>query len=390
MENGMNLQEVKTAKDAEAFLKAPLAIYKNDAFWVRPMDNDVNAVFDVKKNKYFRHGEAIRWILTDDSGKCIGRVAAFINQKSAKTFEQPTGGMGFFECINDKKAAFILFDACHKWLQERGMEAMDGPINFGEKDRWWGLMIDGYSEPTYCMNYNLPYYKDLFDAYGFKTYYEQYCYHLPVNCVIPEKYQEKADRIKQNPAYTCEHIRKNELEKYTQDFLTIYNKAWGKHAGFKEMELPQAKAIMRSIKPIMEENLLWFTYYNGEPIGFFIMLPELNKIIRHLNGKMNNWGKLKFLWYRWRGVCDKTFGVIFGIIPEHQGKGVEGFIIMSAAAVIQKENRYKDLEMTWIGDFNPKMIHLVESLGATRCKTYATMRKLFDENKPFARAEIIK
>ncbi len=382
----MILTEVKTANDAHDFLKVPLRIYRNDSHWVRPLDKDLDAVFDTKKNKYFRHGECIRWILRDDNGELIGRVAAFINYKTAETFEQPTGGIGFFECNNDKNAAAIMFDVCRDWLKNKGMEAMDGPINFGEKDAWWGLLVDGFTDPTYRMNYNPPYYRELFEGYGFKTYYEQYCYHIPVHHQVPENYKKKADRIKENPAYRSEHIRKNNLEKYTQDFRTIYNKAWGKHVGFKDMEAAQAKAIMKSIKPIMEEELIWFAYFNNEPIGFFIMLPELNQIFKKLNGKLDWWGKIKFLFYKRMGVINKMFGVVFGIIPEHQGKGVEGYIIMSAADVIQKQTRYKDLEMTWIGDFNPKMIHLVESLGSTRCKTYITYRKLFDESKEFTRA----
>jgi hypothetical protein len=381
----MIVNEVKTPDDADDFLKVPLGIYKNDKHWVRPLDKDINAVFDKKTNKYFRHGECCRWILKDNKGILIGRVAAFINQKTANIFEQPTGGMGFFECINDKNAATLLFDECKKWLSNKGMEAMDGPINFGEKDAWWGLLVDGFTDPTYRMNYNPTYYRELFEAYGFKTYYEQYCYSLPVHQEVPENYKAKAERIMHNPSYRSEHIHKNNLEKFTEDFRIIYNKAWGKHAGFKDMEAPQAKAIMKSIKPIMEEELIWFAYFNNEPIGFFIMLPELNQIFKHLNGKLNWWGKMKFLWYKWRGVCNKMFGLVFGIIPEHQGKGVEGFIIMSAANVIQKQNKYKELEMTWIGDFNPKMIHLVESLGSTRYRTYITYRKLFDKNKEFSR-----
>lgn len=386
----MKIIEVNTIEEANKFIAVPFGIYRDDAHYIRPLDKDINEIFDKKKNKYFRHGLACRWIFVDDEKNLIGRVAAFINKKTSDTFEQPTGGIGFFECINDKEAAFLLFDTCKNWLMKREMEAMDGPINFGEKDRWWGLLVDGFTEPTYCMNYNPPYYKELFDAYGFKTYYEQYCYLLPVDCVIPEKYKEKADRIKHNPLYTCEHIMKYNLEKYTEDFRIIYNLAWGKHAGFKDMEPSQAKAIMKSIKPIMEEELIWFAYYDKTPIGFFIMLPELNQIFKHLNGNLNWLGKLKFLWYRWRGVCDKMFGVVFGIVPDHQAKGVEGFIIMNAAEIIQKQKKYKELEMTWIGDFNPRMIHLVESLGSTRCKTYITMRKLFDESKEFHRAPIIK
>jgi GNAT superfamily N-acetyltransferase len=385
----MHVKEVITKEDIQKFIEVPLSIYAGDPEWVRPLDQDIEAVFDKKKNKYFRHGEAIRWILLDKNQKVIGRTAAFIDRKLAKTFDQPTGGMGFFECIDSKEAAFLLYESCKKWLEERGMQAMDGPVNFGEKDKWWGLLTDGFFAPSYCTNYNPSYYKKLFDAYGFKTYFEQYNYLLKTDCVLPEKYAEKSDRVARDPNYHCEHIRLNALEKYAEDFRTIYNKAWGSHNNFKGMAREQALALIKMMKPIMDEELIWFAYYAKEPIGFFIMLPEINQIIRHLNGKLNWWGKLKFLWYRWRGECRKIFGIAFGIVPEHQSKGVEGFIIMAAARLVQPKGKYEEFEMTWIGDFNPSMIHLVESLGSKKVRTYCTLRKLFDENAPFKRAPII-
>ena len=130
----MQLVEVKDKKTAKQFLDVARIIYKDDTVWVCPMDSDINAVFNPVKNVFYSHGNAIRWILFDDNGKLIGRVAAFINEKKAFNFDQPTGGIGFFECINDEKAAFLLFDKCKEWLSKRGMKAMDGPINFGEND----------------------------------------------------------------------------------------------------------------------------------------------------------------------------------------------------------------------------------------------------------------
>src|SRR3712207_5526274 len=132
----MKIIEVSEQNESD-FIHVPCVIYKGDRKWIRPLNKDIEAVFDKKKNKFFRHGEATRWILKDDSNKPIGRIAAFINRKTANTFEQPTGGMGFFECIDNTDAAFKLFDTCKAWLQAKGMEAMDGPINFGEKDRFW-------------------------------------------------------------------------------------------------------------------------------------------------------------------------------------------------------------------------------------------------------------
>jgi GNAT superfamily N-acetyltransferase len=387
----MQIIEVKDNKNlAKEFLQLPVRLYKNDKNWIRPLDNDIEDIFNPRKNKYFRHGECTRWILQDDKGATIGRVAAFIDRKTAKTYDQPTGGMGFFECIDDKEAAFILFDICKKWLEERGMEAMDGPINFGDRDRWWGLLIDGFTEPNYGMFYHFPYYRALFEAYGFKLYFNQYTYARPVMKELSEKIADKADRIARNPSYSFSHLKVKELERYAEDFRTIYNKAWVKHKGVKEMPKAQAMTIMNKMKPVLDEEIVWFAYYDNEPVGFFIMLPELNQIFKHVNGKLDLIGKIKFVWHKWRGSCKKMFGVAFGIVPEHQGKGLEGAIVMAAAKKVQKSNfRYKDFEMNWIGDFNPKMMHVAESVGGDICKTHATFRKLFDETKPFKRAEII-
>jgi GNAT superfamily N-acetyltransferase len=394
----MRIAEVKDKETAREFLLLPVRLYKNEKNWIRPLDKDIEEIFDEEENKYFRHGEATRWILKNDQGETIGRVAAFINRKTAKATDYITGGMGFFECINNKEAAFKLFDTCKQWLEERGMEAMDGPINFGERDKWWGLLIDGFHEPNYCMPYHFPYYKELFESYGFKVYFEQYTYHMKVDTKLPELYAQKADRIARDPKYTFEHIRKNKLEKYAEDFRTIYNKAWVKHSGVKEMPKAQAMSIMKKLKPVLDENIVWFAYYDGAPVGFFIMIPELNQIFKYLNGqhpgkykgKINIMATMKFLWHKWRGSCKKMFGVAFGIVPEFQGKGLEGAIVMAAAKKIQPMGTYTDFEMNWIGSFNPKMIHICESVGSKVIKTHYTYRYLFDQTKEFRRAPVIE
>ena len=388
----MQLIEVNTPDLAQEFLMLQVRMYKKDRNYIRPLDKDINNVFDPKKNKLLRDGEAIRWILKDDKGKSIGRVAAFINKKTANTFEQPTGGMGFFDCINNQEAANMLFDACKNWLQERGMEAMDGPINFGDRDKWWGLLIDGFSAPNYGMHYNFPYYQQLFENYGFGLYFNQFTYYRKVEDPIPEKYREKAERIISNPAYTFRHMDKSDLKKYTEDFRTVYNKGWAKHEGVKAMSEAQAASIMNTLKPVIDERIIWFAYYNQDPVGFFIAIPELNKLFRYVNGEMNLWGKLKFIFHKWRGACNTMYGIVFGITPEHQSKGVEAAMIVEAGKFIQGNSSmpYVDLQMNWIGDFNPKMMHLVEQVGGRIYKTHATYRYLFDRTKEFKRAAIIR
>lgn len=388
----MKLLEVKDKGTVREFLQLPVRLYKNEKNWIRPLNQDIEAVFDPKKNKYFRHGECTRWILQNKQGETIGRIAAFINRKTAAKEEQPTGGLGFFECINDQQAADALFNKGKEWLQERGMEAMDGPINFGDRDRWWGVLAQGYDrEPNYCMPYNFPYYIDLFEAYGFKEYFKQFTYGRMVHeGGLSELVRAKAERLMREPRYSFRHMEKSKLEKHAEEFRTIYNKAWVKHKGVGEMPKAQAQSIMKQLKPILDERILWFGYYDNEPVAFFINLPEMNQVFKHLNGNLNWWGKLKFLYYKNFKPLEKMFGVVFGIVPEHQAKGVEAALVLSIAEYVwSKKLNYKFFEMNWIGDFNPKMMKVATDVGGEVYKIHHTYRFLFDRTKEFKRMPVI-
>jgi len=379
----MQMQEVKTDADKKAFLQVAIDIYKNDPNWIRPLDKDIEEVFDAEKNKFFKKGECTRWILRDDNGKAIGRIAAFVNKQYKN--EQPTGGLGFFECINDANAAYFMFDHCKQWLQARGMEAMDGPINFGERDKWWGLLVEGFYSPLYCMNYNPAYYKELFEGYGFKVYFNQICYARHVEDKVDEKYYKRHAEVAKDPNFKAVHIRTAELEKFARDFTYVYNKAWAGHGGGKTLEERQVQKMFKAMKPAMDENISWFAYYKDEPIAIWISLPDLNQYFKHMNGKFGLWQKLYFLFLKKFGKCNRFVGLVFGVIPEFQGKGIDTYIIIEGGNHIQKVHRYGDYEMQWIGDFNPKMMNIAESLGTHRSRLLSTYRYLFDRNKEFKR-----
>lgn len=379
--------EVLSAQDKRRFLELPLDIYRNDPNWIRPLDKDVEEVFDPAKNKFFKQGTCRRWLLLDDSGAPIGRIAAFVNKKYKN--EQPTGGIGFFECINRTEAAHFMFDHCRQWLQDQGMEAMDGPINFGERDRWWGLQVAGFQPPLYCMNYNPPYYQQLFESYGFQVYFDQICFALKAENRLQEKFYKRHEELSKDPNYRSAHVRKGQLDKFAADFTYIYNKAWASHGGGKTLEERTVRKMFQKMKPVMDESLIWFAYYRDEPIAMWVNLPDLNQYFQHLNGQFGLLHKLKFLWLQRFGACSRFVGLAFGIIPEFQGKGVDGFLIIEGANVIQQMNKYTDYEMQWIGDFNPKMINIAESLGTYRSRQLCTYRYLFDRSKPFVRHKML-
>ena len=385
----MQLVEVNNKRTIKSFHQLPFSIYKNTKVWVPHLRQDIESVFDKKKNKQLRHGEAIRWILLDYKSEVIGRVAAFVNRKM-KSGKIAVGGMGFFECINDKKAAFILFDACKKWLEERDCEAMDGPINFGEKDKFWGLLVEGFENSSvYANNYNPDYYQTFFEEYGFKTYYNQHVSQRAVTTPLQEKYRIRAENIAQDKDYTFAHIQKKEKLKYAEDFRIVYNKAWGNaFRNFKPMKQKQAVSIIKKMNPIMDEKIIWFAYYKGQPIAFSIFLPELNEIFKYINGNFDFFGKIKF-WFLLKLKPPKNVhGVVFGVAPDFQKKGVEGALMQQIYNQFLESRKYKDIIMTWVGDFNPKMLKLIEGLGANPYQKLKTYRLLFDKNAEFKRYPI--
>lgn len=380
----MQLLEVNTPQLAKEFLRVNITINKNDPNYIQPLDKDINDVFDKKKNKAFRNGEVTRWILKDSKGRLIGRIAAFVNKKyKNKGDDVPTGGVGFFDCINDQPAADMLFDVAKHWLMQRGMEAMDGPINFGERDRWWGLLVKGFEPPIYCLNYNPPYYQQLFEHYGFKNFFNQVCFALKTAEVNMPKFRQRHADCAKDPNFSSSHIKKDQLEKFAKDFAIVYNKAWAGHGGLKQLEEKVVLKMFQSMKPVMDEKICWFVYYKNEPIGIWVNLPDLNQWFKYLHGKFDLWHKLKFLWVKKTKHCDKFVGLVFGIAPEWQGKGVDSYLIVEGANVIQPKPLYEKYEMQWIGEFNPKMINVAESLDTYRSRILTTYRYLFDRTKEF-------
>jgi len=384
------LEKVENKAQKRRFHALPFELYRGNPQWIPHLKQDVEKVFDASKNKAFRGGEAVRWLLKGDDGQDIGRIAAFYNQKTAKSYSQPTGGLGFFECINNQEACHLLFDACKQWLKERGMEAMDGPINFGEKNAFWGLLVDGFEhQPAYQINYNPPYYQGFFESYGFKTYYEQYVFWRRTDAPAQHVFVRKAEMLKFVEGFEVRSVRGVTEDRLARDFLAVYNEAWGNHAGFSAMKPAQARAIMKAIKPVKDPDISLFAFYRGRPIGFYINLPELNQIFKHVHGNLNFWGKLVFLWHKWKKTPHTMYGIVFGIVPDWQGKGVEGAMIKYAEDHIVPKGQYVDTILTWIGDFNLKMLRICENLNAQRQRTLITYRYLFDREKPFERHPFI-
>jgi len=385
----MYLTEVKDKKTAATFLEIGKTLYKGDKNWICPLDNMVESVFDPEKNIFFTHGEATRWVLFNDEGKPIGRVAAFINRKKAFNFEQPTGGMGFFECINNREAAYALFDICKTWLTEKGMLAMDGPINFGENDNFWGLLVEGFMPQSFGMNYHHPYYREFFESWGFRPYFEQVTNHLNLRKPFPERFWKIANWVRQRPGYEFRHYTWKDSVKFLDDFKTIYDDAWQFHENFTPINIADLRKALEEIKIMLEEEFIWFAYHNNEPIAFLVMIPDANEILRYFNGKIGFFGKIKFWYLRKRNVFTRTRITVMGVRPKFQKSGIESGIFWNMDKVMKKRPNYTEVELSWVGDFNPKMQQLHEAVESDFAKRHITYRVLFNDPGQSQKATVI-
>ncbi len=385
----MKITEVKGKQQEQDFLDMVHDIYRGDPNWVCHLDKDIREVFDPATNNFFKHGVCTRWLLQDDAGKVIGRIAAFIDKKQMNDYDHPTGGVGFFECINDQKAANLLFDTAKEWLGKQGVQAMNGPINFGETDKYWGLLVDGFTQPAYKIAYNPKYYQNLWENYGFKIFYKQEGFHLSLSKEIPARFWKIAEWVAKKPDYSFEHIKFNDIEKYVKDFTHVFNEAW---RDFKKDFEPLSEDYVRNFitkgKMILEEKFIWFGYNKGEPIAIYFMYPDFNQVFKAFNGKLTLWNKLKLVYKAKTGKMTRARGVLMGVVPKFQGMGIESAFIFHLNTVLRAMPLYTELEFSWVGDFNPPMRKIWTAVGAVPAKHYITYRYLFDRNAEYKRYPI--
>lgn len=383
----MKVEKVVTNKHKKEFLAFPARLFSGDSNYIRPLDKDIEGVFDPERNKFFRFGECERFLFLNDQKEVVGKIAVFINKKYKQ--KQPIGGFGFFDCIDEEETANFIFDFAKNWLQQKGMEAMDGPINFGERDKFWGLLTEGFSEPLYAMNYNAPYYKKLFENYGFQVYFNQLCFGRKIHNPVADKFLEMHERISKNKAISAKRMKVKNLEKFAIDFTEIYNKAWANHGEGKQLTNAQTLKLFLTLKPVINEHISWFIYENEKPIAMWMNIPDLNQWFKYLNGKFGILQKLKFLLMKKLTKNKKMVGLVFGIVPEWQKKGIDGFMIWEGTNHFRKATDFEDYEMQWIGDFNPKMMKIAESLETEVTRKLATYRFLFDREKEFERHPVL-
>ncbi len=386
----MEIRVVNLKKDVRMFHKFPHKLYAGDENWVSQPHALLEDIFDLEKNKGLKNGAVCRWIVLE-KGEVLGRVAAFVVDTYASNLDRPTGGIGFFECVDNQKVANLLLDTAIKWLRELKMEAVDAPINIGDSFFNWGVLTKGFSKKaTLGMPYNKKYYQYLFKDFGFQTYYEQFTYQLNIcNPALPERFRKEAERMSQESGFTYRKFSFSHKEGFVRDFARIHEQVCVKQENYKRIDLEDLLKMLHKVRFLIDEDLIWFVYHNDEPVAVFVAVPDMNQLFRKISsGQLNIIRKLKLLYYKQRGIATRCKFLVMSIVPSFQNVGLESAILYKIREMLCSKKKYDEMELSWVADFNPEMISLFEAVGGVCDRKHKTLRYIFDQSKAVKRAKI--
>jgi hypothetical protein len=371
------IQAVSTSAEQELFLNVPKQVYAADPKWVPPLQSSVAKQFS-PENPFFQYGKLQQFIAVREGAKkpeAIGRIVAAVNQRLIQREGQNVGLFGFFECINDFAIAQALFDAASQWLREQGMTRIRGPIDLSTHNGCL-FLVDGFdSPPTLMMPYNPPYYSAFMEQDGWEKAIDAYAYLLDLSRPLPPEY-EKGYRIanKSGIHFRQLHLKGEAFQQDVQGLYELFNSAFANNWSSTPRTLEEFMEEAKSLQDLVDPDIFWIAEDAGKMIGFFMALPDYNIALKHVNGRLNWLGILKFLWYR-RQV-NQARVIVICALPEYRRKMVPLALIHLGMTNGTKQGKaYKQAELGYVYEDNIPSRKVVEATGAKIYKTYRVYEK---------------
>ena len=377
----MKIKEVKTKADWKLFHKVVWQVYKNDASWIPHIEKDIEAVFDPAKNVRYQNGESRVWVAVNDKGVPVGRIAAFIDHEANKSTAVKTGGLGFFECIKDDGLASALFDTAKAYLSSFEIQAIDGPICFGERDKFYGLQTYGYEHKLFQENYNPEYYIDFFKDYGFEAYQQILTFRFISREIPVEKFRRIGERVMQRNPIELSYANPSNYMKTAEDICVVYNEAFADYEHYKPVGPDVIYKMIQDAKMILDPKLVSIGYMNGEPAAVVAALPNIAPFTKALKGKLDIWRIPIFMYHKWKAHRPDVKGILSGVRPKYQNKGVYACVLTNIMTEYHLDS-YHSGYMPSIAGNNDVMINTFTKFGAIVVREHIVNRLRLDDSIP--------
>lgn len=371
----VTVRQVSSGADWDAFYQAAHVCQGHDANWIAPLRFMQEQYLNPKKNPWFDHGEAAFFVALKD-GKPVGRISAQIDRTHLAMRNDSTGFFGFFECVDDQDTANELFSTASAWLKNKGMARLLGPFSLNVNEEV-GLLVDGFAcPPRMMMGHAQPYYQKLVEAAGLTKTIDMYAYLTPMDSALPYKQiawlQKALDRDKRLS------IRPLNPKKFDEDIATIvriFKAAWAENWGSIPLSDREALHMANELKLLLVPELVWFAEVSGVPAAMCVALPDLNEIIKDMNGSLLpfNWAKLVWRLLNRRTYVSGTRVLLMGVMPEYKNKVMGSVLALLTVGAVRRESlrlRFPVCEMSWVLESNAQTRHSIEDIGGKIYKTY--------------------
>ncbi len=376
-------RKVESKSDIKRFHNLPFRIYADYPGWRPALRGEVENIFDKKKNPFFNHGECERYLVYNDN-RLVARFALMIDHKKDKLFHPRMGGIGFLELENDKYLAKAIIRFASEWHRSRGYYAMRGPINFGENENYWGLLVENYDDPpVYGMYYHPPYYKELLEATGAEKLDDHFSYTRDLYAPFSEKLQKISDRLNNRDTIVCRPLDMKHIYRDGEYIRQIYNQAWSnqeiseREDEFTELTSETVNTMIDNLKRIILPDSSFITFVNDKPASFIITIPDMNELLGKTKGRIRLWHIPKLLLFKKKVTRVRI--IVYGTLPKYRRLGLEAQTFVNGIIGIRTRNKsLKRLEGAWVSEKNWLMQRSLEALGCVHHKTHRTYRWIFD------------
>ncbi len=361
---------VRSLRDRREFIEVPFRLHASSEQWVPPLRLERHAFLSPRLNKWFRHADA-QLFLARRGGRVVGRVSAQIDHAFNAYQGNDWGMFGFFEAEDDPAVAGALVDAAAGWLAERGRDRMIGPMDFTMNDEA-GLLIEGHDrEPFIKQPWHPPHYRPLLEGTGLTKAIDLWMWELHISdrSSVVQPIVDMAAQLEPEHGIRIRRMSRRRLRRELDVFAETYNEAWADNWGFVPYGPDDLDTYAGDLQLVFDRN--WFMVAEkvdtGESVGVAITVPDINQVLRRMNGRLLPLGWLHFL--RRRKLIDRVRVGFLGVKRDYQHTGVAAaFYIEHFDTAARTPQTWG--EMGWILETNDAMNRGMEGMGGRVVKKY--------------------
>ena len=371
----IEISEVTTRRERNAFIKFPWQIYANDPAWVPPLIIERKAFLNRKGHPFYQHGDAALF-LAWKNGEIVGRIMASDDPNYNSLHQSNVGCFGLFESIDDRDVATALFEAAANWLRKKGRTEIMGPIDYST-NYVCGLLIDGFQfPPTILTAHNPSYYRHLIEGCGFSKAKDWYAWWFADPAKAVAHLRRLATRFNRRCAATIRPANFRNLRDESRRLREIYNRAWERNWGFVPFTEAEIEFMTNELKPLLVPGFAWIAEMGSQSAGFILALPDINVVLRDLNGRLTRFGLpiglIKLLSYKKRIYKGRL--IALGVVEEYRRYGIAEMLVLRVIEeTMIKRGITGELSMTLEDNF--MVNRFLEAIGAQRYKTYRIYSK---------------